>query len=341
MTHTVFLTGASGYIAKHIAVALLSAGHSVVGSVRQIERSEEIRAAVLPHVNRNLGTDQLRFAAADLTQDAGWSEAMQGCDVVMHTASPFPLTQPKSESDLIQPAVEGTRRVLTAAQAASINRVVMTSSILAITEGTAPAKGTPYTETDWTDSSARALTAYAKSKTLAERAAWAFVESEAPDLALTAINPGFVLGPPLDSKFGTSIRVIERMLLGKDPMVPQIGFATVDVRDVALAHLRALERPESAGKRYVVSDRFLWFQEIAETLKAAHPDRKIATRVAPNWLLRAVALFDPKVKPVVPNLGQRREVSSARARDELGLNFRDARDSVSETAAFLVRHKLV
>ncbi|GHD98378.1 dihydrokaempferol 4-reductase [Defluviimonas sp. 20V17] len=330
----IVLTGISGYIAKHIALRLLNAGHSVTGSVRSPARMDEVRAALAPHLTDPAALERLRFATLDLTADDGWTTALKGAEVLVHTASPFPISQPRDPEKLIRPAVNGSLRALAAARATGVKRVVLTSSVVAIATGTDP--GRPYTEDDWTDVTSKAASAYARSKTLAERAAWDIVREQAPHLALTTINPAFVLGPPLDRHYGASVGVVKRMLSGKDPMVPRIGFAVVDVRDVAEMHLRAVERPDTTGRRYIAADRALWFAQMAAALKDAFPDRKIATRTAPDLLMRALGLFDPAIRSILPQLGRLDAVSNARARQEMGMTFLPAEQSLVDTARYLV-----
>lgn len=338
---TVFVTGASGFIAKHIVLKLLNAGYRVVGSVRSLSRGEEVRDAVAPHLDSAEGLDvRLRFVALDLNSDEGWDFSLAGCNILMHTASPFPLIQPDNEDEVIRPAVDGALRALTAAKAAGIARVVMTSSSVAVVNTGLPPGRSVYTEEDWTDLGHPGATAYAKSKTMAERAAWQFVETGAPDMQLTVINPVLVLGPPLDGNFGTSIAVIERILRSKDPMLPRFGMGVVDVRDVAEMHVRALTRDDTIGKRFIAVNRYMWLHEIAETLKAACPDRKIVTRVAPNIVMRLLAVFDKSIRTILPDLGKRHEISNARAREAMGLEFIDAEDSIRETATWLIEHKI-
>ena len=338
----VLLTGASGFIAKHIAVQLLNAGYHVVGSVRSLSRGDEVRAAVTPQLDTAVALGQrLRFVALDLGQDAGWTEAMTGVDILMHTASPFPLIQPKDEDDLIRPAVEGALRALRAAQAAGVKRVVLTSSTVAVAESPLPAGQTQHDEDNWTDLNHPGLSAYAKSKTLAERAAWEFARDEAPELALTVINPSLVLGPPLDAHFGTSISVIQRLLRARDPMLPRFGFSCVDVRDVAQAHLRALTRPDSIGKRIIVAESFVWFTELAELLKARIPERRIVTRQAPDFVVRFLAIFDGAIRSILPSLGVRLDISNVRARDLLGIAFIPVADSATASATYLIDNDLI
>lgn len=337
MSHTVLVTGATGYIAKWICAELLRRGHRVVGSARSADRDAEIRAALRTTLD---GTDweaRYRTIALDLSSDSGWSAAMEGVDAAMLVASPFPLVQPRDDREIVETAVGGVRRALAAARAAGVGRVILTSSSGAISAREKPGNGTAFTEDDWTDLDHPTATPYFRSKTLAERAAWDDV-AEHGGIALTALNPTLVVGPPLDADFGTSIQVLERLHRAKDPMLPRAGFSTVDVRDVAEAHIRALERPETAGKGYLLSERFLWFKDIAAAMKTAVPNRRYPAREAPNALLRVLGLFDPSVRTILPSLGRREEVSAARAEAELGLAFRDTRRGIGEAAIWLDRN---
>ena len=342
MTQTVLLTGASGYIAKHIALQLLEAGYNVRGTVRDLSRGAEVTEAIRPHLkdDSNLET-RLAFVALDLTTDTGWTEAMDGVDVLMHTASPFPLDQPKNEDDLIRPAVDGAMRALRAAHAAGVKRVILTSSTAAISGSALPAGDISFDETNWTDPTDPDAGAYVRSKTLAEQAAWNFVSKDAPDMHLTTINPGFVLGAPLDQHFGTSIQVIERLLRGKDPMLPDIGFSTVDVQDVAEMHVTVINKPETFGQRIMTVDSFLTFKDIAQAVKAAFPSRRIPTRVAPNFLIRILGRFDPTIKSIIPGLGRVDRIDNSRARATIGRGMRQARKSVVSSATYLIDNKLV
>ncbi len=332
MTHTVLLTGATGFIAKRIALDLLNAGHAVRGSVRSPARADEVRAAVAPHLTDPGALDRLSFVTLDLTKDEGWSDAMQGIDALVHTASPFPLVMPKDENDLIQPAVEGTLRALNAAQASGVTRVVLTSSVVAIE---AKDKSGPFTEDDWSDTAHPKSTAYYKSKTLAERAAWDFVNQH-PEMQLTTINPALVLGTPLDQHYGTSLGLVERLLSGSDPMLPDLGFAIVDVADVSAMHVAALDQPDSIGKRFIAASDSQSFPEIARHLKAQYPDRKIATRIAPRFVLQILGLFDPSIKTALPGLGSRPEFDTTRAQTILGVSFTPALDAVDQAAKFIL-----
>lgn len=342
MSKTVLLTGASGYIGKHIALQLLEAGYMVRATVRNIERSAEVADAVRAHLtNADAVDSRLTFVALDLSSDAGWSDAMAGVDVLMHTASPFPLEQPKNEDDLIRPAVDGTLRALRAAYAAGIKRVILTSSTAAISGSALPSDDTSFDETNWTDPQEPGTSPYVRSKTLAEKAAWDFIRDDASDMQLTTINPGFVLGAPLDHKSGTSIAVIARILRAKDPMLPNMGFGTVDIRDVAEAHVVAIEKPHTYGQRIMLVDRFLSVKEIAQSIKSAHPQRKVVTRVAPDFIIRFLGLFDPTIKSIVPSLGRIDKMDNARARATLGRGMRQAQKAAVATATYLIENKLV
>ena len=338
---TAFITGSSGYIAKHTVQRFLNAGYHVRGSVRRLERGDEVRAAVKPGLEPGVDIDgALEFVALDLGSDDGWSEALRGVDVLVHMASPFPIAQPDDEDELIRPAVDGTLRALRAAHVNGVDRVVLTSSAAAITGGPARPNGS-FNEDDWSDTDYPGLNAYGKSKTLAERAAWEFVENESPDLRLTTINPVFVLGAPLDDNFGSSIEAIERIVRAKDPAVPAIGFSVVDVGDVAEMHLRAAQRPETAGERIAGASRGLWYLDMARVIKAAYPDRKVVTRKAPKPLLQVLARFDPQIKAILPILGRMDDVDNGKAKTMLDMDFTDPDDSVRTSAAYLIDNNLV
>lgn len=329
---SVLLTGVSGFVAKHVALKLLNAGYAVRGTLRRLDRADEVRAALQPYLTEQAGA--LSFVQADLESDAGWAEALAGVTALVHTASPFPAAQPKDPAQLIRPAVEGTERVLKAAAAAGVTRVVLTSSAVAVLNEAKP--DTLQDEADWCDIHLPTTTPYAKSKTLAERTAWEI--AKARGLKLTTINPGLVFGPPLDDHYGTSLSVVERILKGRDPMMPPTGLPVVDVRDVAEMHLRALQRPETAGRRYIAASGTMAYVDMGRTLKAAYPTRRIPTREAPQILVRALALFDPAIKTILPKLGHLERVSNARAVKEMGMEFIAPKAALLASADWLVKH---
>jgi dihydroflavonol-4-reductase len=335
MYDTVLLTGISGFIAKHIAARLLTAGYGVRGSLRSPKRESEVRAALASVVPAQ-ALARLSFVTLDLETDHGWPEAMAGITALLHTASPFPLQEPKHPEDLIRPAVEGSLRALRAAHAAGVRRVILTSSTVAVIDTKATGL---QDESNWCDLTAAETSSYARSKTLAERAAWDFATEN--HMALTTINPGLVVGPPLDAHFGSSIALVARVLKGKDPMLPDLSFPIVDVRDVAEMHLRALQRPETAGQRFIASAGNIAMPEIGRILKAAFPDRRIATRQAPMFLLRLLSLFDPQLRQILPQIGKDLRVSNARARGALGMEFISPEAGLTATGTWLIQHPQV
>lgn len=275
--------------------------------------------------------ERLQLLAADLGADAGWDDAAQGCDFVLHVASPFPPKQPKDPDELIVPARDGTLRVLRAAFGAGAERVVVTSSVAAI--GGGARSGEPLTEEDWTDLGHPRLSPYVRSKTIAERAAWDFVDEAGERGRIAVVNPGAILGPALSEDRSFSLEAIERLLKGM-PGVPRIGFSFVDVRDVADLQIRAMTAPEAAGQRLIAVGEFAWMSEVAEILRArlGEDAEKVPTRSVPNLLVRAMGVFDPGVRSIVGQLGRRSNYSSEKARSTLGWETRPLEDTVTETA---------
>jgi dihydroflavonol-4-reductase len=327
----ILLTGISGFIAKHCAVELLRAGYRVRGTVRSLGKADAVRATLAKHCD----VTKLEFAAVDLLSEAGWSEAAAGVYGVMHVASPFPLTQPKDENDLIRPAVDGTMRVLKAAVAAGANRFVQTSSTVAVMYGHGDGHPQPYTEEDWSNLNGSHVSAYAKSKTLAERAAREFVAGEGKSMHFSTVNPGFVLGPLLDNDAGTSADAIAMFMRGKYPGCPRLYFPAVDVRDIAKMHRLALETSEPSGGRYLGVSEVASFREMMIPIKSKLGDkaRKVPVRELPNFVIKLIAIFDPAARAVVPDLGKIMQVDNGRTRKVLGMDF----IPVSEAAPAMAR----
>ena len=334
---TVLVTGGSGFIGSRCILQLLEAGHQVRTTVRSLRREGEVRA-LLKAGGAEPG-DRLAFFAADLESDAGWAEAVAGCDYVLHVASPFPANIPKHEDELIVPAREGALRVLRAARDAGVRRVVLTSSFAAIGYGHKPQEA-PFNETYWTDIDGDDVTAYVKSKTLAERAAWDFIAKEGGALELSVVNPVGVFGPVLGPDYSTSILLVQKMMDGAMPGCPQLYFGAVDVRDVADLHLRAMTDPAAKGERFLATaGDFLTVLEIARVLKArmGAAAKRVPTRELPNWLVRIAALRDPAVKQIVPELGTVKNGSNEKARRVLGWEPRSNEECLVATADSLLR----
>ncbi len=288
--------------------------------------------------------NRLSFFAADLERDAGWPEAVAGCEYVLHVASPFPATVPKNEDELIVPARAGAIRVLRAARDAGVKRVVLTSSFAAIGYGHKP-QAEPFDETDWTDVNGEGVTAYVKSKTLAERAAWDFVKREGQNkdggrLGLSVVNPVGVFGPVLGPDYSTSILIVQRLLDGAVPGLPKLYFGVVDVRDVAALHLRAMTHPAANGERFLaIAGHFLSTLEIAKILKArlGPAAKRVPTRQLPNFVIRLAALRDRAVKQIVPELGKKKNATSEKAKSMLGWSPRSREESIIAAAESLLR----
>jgi len=333
----VLVTGGSGFIGAHTIVQLLAAGHQVRTTVRSLQREADVRAML-----RTGGAEpgsRLSCVAANLEHDAGWAQAVTGCEYVLHVASPFPAYAPKHEDELIIPAREGALRVLRAARNAAVRRVVLTSSFAAIGYGQ-PARSMPFDETSWTDPGRVGSAAYVKSKTLAERAAWEFMQREGGTLELSVINPVAVFGPVLGADFATSIQLVERMMKGTMPACPQLYFGVVDVRDVADLHLRAMSAPAAKGERFLaVAGECLSLLAIAKILREHMGiwGRRAPTRQLPNWLVRLVALGVPLARQILPELGKIKNASHDKATRLLGWNPRSNEEAILATAESLVR----
>jgi nucleoside-diphosphate-sugar epimerase len=331
----VLVTGGSGFVGAHCLVQLLAAGHEARATVRDLNREGEVRA-ILRRGGAGETSDRLTLFRADLTADAGWAEAVAGCDYVLHVASPFPSTVPKDENELIAPARDGAVRVLKAGRNAGVKRVVLTSSFAAI--GYSAKSQTAFTEEDWTDLNDPRVQPYPKSKTIAERAAWDFIAREGGGLELAVVNPVGVFGPVLGPDLSTSIVLVKRLLDGSVPGCPDLWLGVVDVRDVADLHLKAMTDPAARGERFLATaGDFMSILEIARTLKAGAGGaaRKVPTRALPDWLVRVVALFDPEVRGVAPELGKHKNASNEKARHMLGWAPRSPREAILATAQSL------
>ena len=337
MPQTVLVTGGSGFIGSHCILQLLAAGYEVRTTVRNLKREGDVRAML--KVDGAEPGDSLRFFAADLQSDAGWGEAVAGCDFVLHVASPLPPSVPKHEDELIIPAREGTLRVLRASRDAGVKRVVLTSSFAAIGYGH-KVREAPFTEADWTDPNGDDVAPYTKSKTLAERAAWDLLAREGGALELSVVNPVGVFGPVLGPDYSASILLVQKMLDGAMPGAPRLYFGAVDVRDVADLHIRTMTNPAASGERFLsVSGDFLTMLDIAKILKArlGPSAKRVPGRELPNWMVRLAALRDPAIKLILPELGKKKNATNEKARRLLGWQPRSNEEALVATAESLVR----
>ncbi|MFJ6988143.1 MULTISPECIES: NAD-dependent epimerase/dehydratase family protein [unclassified Streptomyces] len=340
MSELVLVTGGTGYIGGWCVTELLRRGYDVRTTVRSPERERSVVEAVSGELDPG---GRLSFAVADLTSDAGWDAAVKDVDHVLHVASPLGVTAAASPESLITPARDGTLRVLRAATAAGVRRVVMTSAANAASPSSYASEGVT-DETLWTDPEDPTLIPYRRSKTLAERAAWDFMADHGGTTELTTVLPGAVFGPVLSTETLGSVGIVARMLSGKMPGVPRIGLEVVDVRDLVDAHLRAMTSPAAAGERFLATGEFLWMADMARILREGlgRDGSRVSTRRVPDSVVRFMARYrDPSLREITPALGRRNRHSTEKARTVLGWRPRPAREAVLDCAESLIAHGAV
>jgi dihydroflavonol-4-reductase len=335
MAETVLVTGGSGFIAGWCIVDLLQRGYTVRATLRTLSREAAVRAAI---ASASSSTKMLSFHAADLTRDEGWGAAMNGCDYVLHVASPLGSDGATKPQALIAAARDGTLRVLCAATKAAVRRVVMTSAATTATPPLRSAQRSLSDETVWFDPAERSVDTYRQSKRLAERAAWDFMKEQRGSTTLTTILPGAVFGPVLTTENPGSVQIIGRLLQGRVPANPRLGFEIVDVRDLAGLHISAMTSAAAAGQRFIAVGEFLWMIDIARTLRAqlGESASKVPTRILPDWVFRLMSLADPTLRAMTPRLGREHRHSSAKAREVLGWHSRPAAETLLECARSLL-----
>ncbi|MEQ8226659.1 MAG: NAD-dependent epimerase/dehydratase family protein [Rhodospirillales bacterium] len=333
----VLVTGVSGFLGSHLCRLLLTEGYKVRGSVRDLSKGGALRSVLVASGAPVSGLD---LVEADLRVPDDWHKAVEGCSSVMHLASPFPLYPPKNPDEVILPAVEGTVNVLSAAKAAGISQVVMTSSIAAVCYDSPDRPGHIFTEDDWTNPDAQGLSAYIQSKAIAEKEAWRIAEHLGLDLAVIA--PGVILGPLILPEGAASVELVRKLLNDNLPGCPRFGWPIADVRDVAKAHVDAMKLGPEAPRRFLVASRFMWTVEIARHLREQLGEcgNRVPGRQLPDWLVRLYAIFDREVASVLFELGQRREVSTIAAEQWLGWSPRPVEETLIDCARSLIDHEV-
>lgn len=329
----VLVTGATGFIGLHCIQQLLEQGYAVNGTLRSMQRESEVRESLEKH---NTSTEKLSLFPVDLMSDEGWDQAMESCDYLLHVASPFVLSN-ETEEFFVKPAVEGALRALKFADKHNIKKVVLTSSFAAVGDtfdGT-----TSFNETHWSDTSNDKMTFYSKSKTLAEKAAWDYVQENNVSFPLTVINPVGVLGPSLSDDVGISNSMILRMLNGSMPALAKIHIGIVDVRDVAKAHILAMKNDQSNGERFIVSEKEMWMSDIANVLNAN--GYKAPEKNMPNFLLKAMAMFKSDLKTISKMAGKQRDCNTTKAIDVLGWKPISAEESILAAAKQITDYDLI
>lgn len=336
----VLVTGATGFVGKWTVIELLKAGYPVRGTIRSLARDAEVRTGVATQTGE-AALSRLELVAADLLDDAGWAEAMQGVSTVMHIATAIRADEPKDSSLVIRPAMEGTARVLRFASEAGVKRIVMTSSVATVGYGHGQTTGTRvYDETYFTNLDGMKFTwAYCIGKTKAEQNAWKFAKDNG--IALTTIHPGAILGPAVDADTSISLMMVSGLLDGSTPAMPSNGFAVVDVRDVAALHLAALARPESAGERYMATAAYVPFPGVAAILQEAYPDWTVTSRNAPDWIIKLIARFGGPARQIINDIGNEKHYDTTKSEALLGRKYIAPREAILSAAESLMRLGLI
>jgi dihydroflavonol-4-reductase len=325
---TVLVTGGTGFIGLHCLQQLLDKGYKVRTTIRSESRKQEVMDAMKKHSSN---CENLEFFIADLLNDDGWKEAVEGSKYVLHVASPFFLGEPENEDVFIKPAVEGTLRVLKACADADVQKVVLTSSFAAVGYGH-PREKEVYTEEDWSSVDGE-ISPYAKSKTLAEKAAWEFVENleESKKFELTVINPVAVTGPMLTSDIGSSNDFLLKLISGSMPACPKIHMGYIDVRDVAKAHIFSMTEEKTDGERIILSENEMFFAEVGKTLNEAG-FKKSPTKEMPNFLVKIMSLFVGELKTLLSALNRKGDIDKTKAKSFFNWDYISTEQSVTETA---------
>lgn len=334
----VLVTGGNGFVGIYCILQLLQQGYKVRATIRSLNKKNDV-IAMLKNAGIN-DFNNLSFVETDLLKDDNWDEAVKGCDYVLHVASPIFLKLPEHEDEMIKPAVDGTRRVLKASRDAGVKRVVMTSNFGAVGYSHKD-RNSVITEESWTDPNEKGLSAYNKSKVLAERAAWDFIKNEGRNLELTVINPMGIFGPSLSPVLSSGFELLKKVLEGSMKQLPDMTLGIVDVRDVADLHIRAMTNPEAKGQRFLaLSDKIMSLVDISKMVKDKMPEvaKNASTKQMPTLLLKFASMFNEQAKAILPMVGVYRNATNEKAKRVLGWKPRSSEEAILSTVESLVKY---
>jgi dihydroflavonol-4-reductase len=339
MAETVLVTGGNGYVAGWCIVELLKRGYVLRTTLRNLSKEPPVRSAI--EAAAGASARNLTFFAADLTKDDGWEHAVAECDYVLHVASPLGMNTSRNPNDLIIPARDGTIRVLRAAVKARVKRVVMTSAANAASPSSYTEDGVT-DETLWTDSDDPTLIPYRRSKTLAEKAAWEFMQTAEGNTTLATMLPGAFFGPILSCDNLNSVQVIGKMLRGEIPGLPGIALEVVDVRDLVDVHIRAMTAEAAAGERFLATGELMWLSDVARVLRdnLGADATKVPTRVLPDFIVRLMAIFKPELREITISLGRKNQHTTRKAETLLGWKPRPGHETIIDCAKSLIEWKV-
>ena len=331
----ILVTGGTSFIGKHCIAQLIEKGYNVRTTIRDINRSEEVRSDLEKHLKKDI---DLKFFEADLIKDEGWNDAVSGCDAIIHIAGPFPVGFEGGEKELTGPHEDGAMRVFKFAKENGVTRIVLTSSVASVWMDSTIEDTVRYIdESNWTDLSDGNIDAYTKGKALKEKAAWDFVAKN-DSIKLTTILPSVVFGPGIGSPVRRGSLELFLMLINKEmPVAPPLKVGVVDVRDVAKMHVAALENDESIGKRIILAENSYWMKEVCGMINEL--GHKAPTFSPPVFLVKFLANFDKTMKPVKPLFGVDFSFNTGLAKDILGYDPVPIKQTIKDTSDFLSTYK--